>query len=226
MTPEFSGRKFGWQAARRGASFLVLMLVALLALDDSYEPDTDITPAEAVGMATFIGFCACIIFTISIVRPTWRRMRALRLPAYWSLIVPLLVLADTPYYIGELSESDSGSSISTVDGELPLYLTTAIGVVIAMTFARPAASESDVRRFGFAGATVLILATWILSCIVCIVGMAKWLTFIEAHLGPNDASHPAFLPMVTVSSWVLFLNPYVCATFLGLIGWCVVLSRR
>jgi hypothetical protein len=95
-----------------------------------------------------------------------------------------------------------------------------------MIVAHPApAGGSHGRRFGFVGAGIVILAVWILLGVAFIVGMANWLHFIQ-NLSPDEAPHPLFVPMFMGASWVTILNPYICVVCMGLIAWCVVLSRR
>jgi hypothetical protein len=231
MITEFSGKKFGWQAACRGAIFLVLMFVvplALYAADKINDPRTDVTLTEAIRLttATPVGFYAYLLLALSLIRPIWKRMKSLCLPGYWGLIVPLLMLADLPYFLAARSAHIFGVSIGDPNGHLPLYLMTAIALVVAMIVAHPPlAGKGHARRFGFVGAGVMVLAVWILLGIAFSVGMAKWLHFILS-LSPDEAPHPVFVPMLVGSSWVSILNPYVCAAFVGLVAWCVVLSRR
>jgi hypothetical protein len=231
MTTKFLGKKFGWQAARRGATFLVLMFgvpLALYTADKINDPRADVTLTEAIRLttATPVGFYAYLLLVLSLVRPIWKRMKSLRLPGYWGLIVPLLMLADLPYFIAVRSADIFGVSISDPSGHLPIYLMTAIALVVAMIVAHPPpASEGHARRFGFVGAGAVVLAVWILLGIAFIVGMAKWLHFIQS-LAPDEAPHSVFVPMLVGSWWVSILNPYVCAAFVVLVAWCVVLSRR
>lgn len=231
MITEFSGKKFGWQAARRGAIFLVVMFgvpFALYAADKINDPHTDVTLTEAIRLttATPVGFYAYILLSLSLVRPIWKRMKSLCLPGYLGFIVPLLMLADLPYFLAARSADIFGMSVSDPNGHLPLYLMTAIALVVGMTLAHsPPDSEGHVRRFGLVGAGAVMLAVWILLGFAFIVGMANWLHRIQS-LAPDEAPHSVFVPMMVGSSWVLLLNPYVCAVFAGLVGWCVVLSRR
>jgi hypothetical protein len=108
MTTEFSGKKFGWQTARRGAIFLMLMFVvplALYAADKINDPQTDVTLTEAIRVttATPVGFYAYLLLVLSLIRPIWKRMKSLCLPGYWGLTVPLLMLADLPYFVAARS---------------------------------------------------------------------------------------------------------------------------
>jgi hypothetical protein len=229
MTTKFSGKKFGWQVTRRGAVFLVLIFgvpLALYAADKIEDPRADVTLTEAIRLttATPVGFYAYLLLVLSLIRPIWKRMKSLCLSGYWGLIVPFLMLADLPYFLAARSAGIFGVSISDLDGHLPLYLMTAIALVVAMTVAHPPPS-SEGRRFGFVSAGVVVLAVWILLGIAFIVGMAQWLHFIQS-LAPDEAPHPAFVPMLLGSSWVSILNPYVCAVFVGLVAWYVVLSRQ
>jgi hypothetical protein len=228
MTVEFSGKKFGWQATRRGAVFLLMFGVPLVlyAADKMSDPLTDVTLTEALRLttATPVGPCAYLLLVLSLIRPVWKRVKSLYLPGYWGLIVPLLMLADWPYFIAAHSEDIFGVSISA--SNLPLYLMTAVALIVAMTVAHPPlASEGHARRFGFVGAGAVVLAVWILLGVAFTVGMAKWLHFIQS-LGPEEAPHPLFVPMFLGLSWLSVLNPYVCAALVGLVAWCVVLSRR
>jgi hypothetical protein len=231
MTTDFSGKKFGWQAARRGAIFLMLMFgvpFALYAADTIYNPGVDVTLTEAIRLttATPVGFYAYLLLTLSLIRPIWKRMKSLCLPIYWGLIVPLLMLADLPYFLAARATDIFGVSVGDPNGHLPFYLMTAIALVLAMIIAHPPpGSERHDRRFGFAGASAAVLVVCILLGFAFIVGMAKWLHLIQS-LAPDEAPHPMFVPMVIGSSWVSSLNPYVCSVFVGLIAWCVVLSRR
>jgi hypothetical protein len=166
------------------------------------------------------------LLVLSLIQPIWKRMKSLCLPAYWGLIVPLLMLSDWPYFIAAHSAAIFGASMSNLNGQLPLYLMTAIALIVAMIVAHPLlAGEGQARRFGFVGAGVAVLAIWILLGVAFIVGMANWLHFIQ-NLGPDEAPHPLFVPMFMGASWVTILNPYICAVLVGLVAWCVVLSRR
>ena len=136
------------------------------------------------------------------------------------------MLADLPYFLAAHSADIFGMSLSGPNGHLPLYLMTAIALVVGMTLAHsPPDTEDRARRFGFVGAGAVILAVWILLGFAFIVGMANWLHRIQS-LAPDEAPHSALVPMFVGSSWVLILNPYVCAVFVGLVAWCVVLSQR
>src|SRR3954454_4138032 len=116
MTMEFSGRKFGWQAARRGAIFLLLVFgvpLALYAADKINDPDADITLTEAIRVttATPLGFYAYLLLLLSLVRPVWKRMKSLSLPGYLGLIVPFMMFADVPYFLATDSTAIFGVSI-------------------------------------------------------------------------------------------------------------------
>ena len=231
MTTEFSGKKFGWQAACRGAVFLVLMFgvpFALYTADKINDPRTDVTLTEAIRLttATPVGFYVYLLLALSLIPPIWKRMKSLCLPGYLGFIVPLLMLADLPYFFAAHSAGIFGVSVSDPSGHLPLYLMTAIALVVGMTLAHsPPGSEGHARRFGFVGASAVMLAVWILFGFAFIAGMANWLHLIQG-LAPDEAPHSMFVPMVIGSWWVSILNPYVCALFVGLVAWCVVLSRR
>jgi hypothetical protein len=231
MTMEFSGKKFGWQAARRGAIFVVLMFgvpLVLYTADKINEPRADVTLTEAIRLttATPVGFYTYLLLVLSLIGPAWKRLKSLCLPGYLGLIVPLLMLADLPYFVAVHSEDVFGVSIGDPNGHLPLYLMTAMALVVAMIVAHPPlVGEGHRRRFRLVGAGVVVLAVWMLLGIVFIVGMAKWLHVIMS-LGPDEAPHPAFIPMFVGLSWVSILNPYVCTALVGLVAWCVVLSRR
>jgi hypothetical protein len=231
MTTEFSGKKFAWQAARRGAIFLLLLFglpLALYAVDKINDPDTDVTLTEAIRLttATPLGFYGYLLLLLSLVRPVWKRMKSLSLPGYLGLIIPFMMFADVPYFLAAHSTGIFGVSIGDPDGHLPPYLMTAVASIVAMIAAHPPpADEGGARRFGFVGAGAVALAVLILLGTAFIVGMANWLHFVQS-LGPDEAPHPLFVPMFLSSAWVPILNPYVCALFVGLVAWCAVLSRR
>ena len=214
MITEFSGKKFGWQAARRGVIFLVVMFgvpFALYAADKIADPDTDVTLTEAIRVttATPVGFYAYLLLVLSLIPPIWKRMKSLRLPGYLGFIVPLLMLADLPYFLAARSEDTFGMSVSAPDGHLPLYLMTAIALVVAMTLAHsPPGSEGHARRFGFVGAAAMTLAAWILLGFAFIVGMANWLHLIQA-LGPDEAPHSLFVPMFVCRGFRFSIQMFV-----------------
>lgn len=217
MTTEFSGKKFGWQAARRGAIFLLLLFgvpLELYAADKINDPDADITLTEAIRVttATPLGFYAYLLLLLSLVRPVWKRMKSLSLPGYLGLIVPFMMFADVPYFLATDSTAIFGVSIGDPDGHLPPYLMTAVASIVAMTAAHPPPADDGGRRFGFTGAGALVLAVLILLGTAFIVGMANWLHFVQS-LAPDEVPHPLFVPMLLSSAWVPFLNPYVCALF-------------
>lgn len=230
MTSDLSGSQFGRQAAVRTAVFLVLMFgipLLLYALDAAQ--DSDVTPIEAIRLttATPVGFYLFVIFILSMIGPCWRRMRSLGLPGYWGLIVPLLLFADTPYFIAVRSEGPFGFSISTLDGRVPIYLLLALGIVSAMALARPPSPDDRAsERYGFVGKGTVGLAVLILAVIAFNVGMANWFAIATQTLGSEDAPSDLLLQLTLKSYWVHVLNPYLCALFAVLTAWCVVISRR
>jgi hypothetical protein len=230
MTSELSGSRFGRQAAVRAAVFLVLMFgipLVLYGLDAAHGSEVTLNGAIRLTTATPVGFYLFVIFILSMIRPSWRRIRSLGLPGYWGLIVPLLLFADIPYFLTARSEGAFGFSISTLDGRVPLYLLIALGIVVAMILARPLGSGDSVsKRYGVVGQGAVALAVLILAVIAFHVGMANWFAIATQTLGPEDAPSELLLQLTLNSYWVYVLNPYVCALFAVLVAWCVVISRR
>jgi len=227
MTPEISGKRFGWQAARRAAIFVLLMFggpLALYVFDRSQGTDVRLNEAIRITTATFVGFYLYLLFILSMIRPSWRRMKALDRPGYWGLIVPFLLVAELPYFVATDSESVSGKSISSLNGQIPFYLVAAISIVLAMIVARPPVRDvvqrRHVRRF------VFLLAVLIVIVAVFHVGMAQWMHIVIPALGPEDAPSQLFTQLTVNSYWIFVLNPYVCVLFSGLILWCAGISRR
>src|SRR3954454_9700959 len=192
MTMEFSGRKFGWQAARRGAIFLLLVFgvpLALYAADKINDPETDVTLTEAIRLttATPLGFYGYLLLLLSLVRPVWKRMKSLSLAGYLGLIIPFMMFADVPYFLAAHSRvTFFVVSIGDPDGHLPPYLVTAVASIVAMIAAHPPpADEGGSRRFGFLGAGAVALAVLILLGTAFVLGMAHWLHFVQS-LGPDE----------------------------------------
>lgn len=232
MTAEFSGKRFGWQVARRGGLFVLLMVVvplALFAADLIDDPDSSVSLTEAMRLTTgtFVGLLVYFLFMISMIRPCWRRVSALHLPGFSGLIVVLLLLAEFPYFSATNPDSVFGRSISTLDGQFPFYFAAAMGVVVAMIVARPPTPDDGHSRYlGIAGKSALVLAVLILSIVAFNFGMAKWMRVVVATLSQGDAPSRLFLDLAKNSYWLYVLNPYLCALFIALITWTAVLSRR
>lgn len=230
MTSELSGSRFGRQAAVRAAVFLVLMFgipLVLYGLDAAQGSEVTLNEAIRLTTATPVGFYLFVIFILSMIRPSWRRTRSLGLPGYWGLIVPLLLFADIPYFLTARSEGAFGFSISTLDGRVPIYFLMAVGIMVAMTLARPPRSNDGGRgRYGLVGKGAVTLAVLILAVIAFNIGMAKWFAVATRDLGAEDAPSELLLQLTINSYWVYVLNPYVCALFAVLVAWCVVISRR
>lgn len=203
---------------------VALSLFTLDRLDGS-----DVSVAEAIGLVTKtpLGPACYLLLILSMIRPSWRRMRALGLAGWWGLAVPFLLFADIPYLMATHSSSVLGSSIGAPDGSIPLYMMMALGLIAAMTFVRaPAEDERPFVRFGLAGKGAVLTFIFVFFFVIQFVGMAKWMKYLEPRLEAGDSPIGPFLVIVKNSYWLLVLNRYACFAFVALLAWCVAESRK
>jgi hypothetical protein len=227
MTAVLSGRSFGWQVVLRIGIFLTFLIglpLTLYVLDRLNGAEDVAGEAVSLVTATPFGFLLFLLLVASLVRPSWRRMKALGLPGWSGLIVPWLLFADITYIVS--SQGGLGFSSSTLDGRIPLYAITALGLILAMVCARPPAEASDgFLRLGLAGRIAAILIALIVLRILFDFGMARWLHSVL--LQPEDYAPPAaFTILMRSSYWTYMIGPYICLMLLGVVSWCVILSRR
>lgn len=227
---EFSGRRFGRAAAIRIGVFLAVTFVApfsLYVLDRLSGSDIGIDEVIALVTKTPFGFFLYILLVLSMIRPSWRRMRALGLPGWSGLAVPFLLFADLPYLLAARSSSLWGSSFGGLNAAIPIYMATALGLIAALTFVRaPADGERPFARFGLAGKGAVVMFAFIVIYIVQMVTFANLLAYLKPRLEEGDPSLGLFLSIVKETYWLLLLNPYACLAFVVLLAWCVIESRR
>ena len=141
--------------------------------------------------------------------------------------MPFLLFADIPYVMKQPGSTGLGSSFGTLDGHVPFYALTALGIILALIFARPPKpGESAFMRFGVVGIFASALATVVCFRIFFIVGMSNWFSVVKQRLGEDNFSADGFILLTRLAYWPSLLNPYFCAIFLGLAAWCVLISRR
>lgn len=230
MTAHFSGRQFGWAAAWRISLFLGVAFglpLGLCFLDRLN--GAAVTFAEAIAPITQspIGVSLYLLFVLSLIRPSWRRMRALGLPGWSGLAVPLLLFADVPYLIVKPGSSAFGTSVGSLGGNVPLYIAMALGLIAAMTFLRaPAEGQRPFGRFGLAGKGALLMLAFVVFFLAQLIVSANLMRYFQPRLEAGDPSVGWFLSFLKNSYWLFVINPYACFTFVALLAWCVVLSRR
>jgi hypothetical protein len=228
MTSEQSGGRFGRRVGWRVLLFLAAMFGVPLALYglDRFSGNDDVTIGEAVRLttATWLGFCFYLAFTVSMIRPSWRRIAEIGLPRYYGLTLPLLMLLDLPFFVA-VRGTTFGVSLGSPGGNVPIYLITALGLAIAMMFAptMAAAPRRLRRRLGVVMLVVLIL---VLAEFAFSLGMAKWAHVLQKTLATDEAPSAAFVPLLLTSHWMMWSNPLLCASLVGLAGWWAVLTRR
>lgn len=230
MTAHFSGRQFGRTAAWRIGLFLGVAFGIPLGLCflDRFNGST-VTFAEAIALITQspIGVSLYLLFVLSLIRPSWRRMRALGLPGWSGLAVPFLLFADVPYLIVKPGSSVFGTSVGSLGGNVPLYITMALGLIAAMTFLRaPAEGQRPFGRFGFAGKGALLMLAYVVFFLAQLIVSANLMTHFRPRLEEGDPSVGWFLSFVINSYWLFVINPYACLAFVALLAWGVVMSRR
>jgi hypothetical protein len=227
MKAVLSGQEFGRQVAFRFGIFLVLVVgapFALYGIDRASRSDARLDEAVALVTATPLGLLLFFILVLSLVRPSWRRMKALGLTGWSGLFVPWLLLADFTYIV--TTQGGWGFSNSTLDGRIPLHAITALGLIVAMACARSLENGSEgFSRFGLAGKAAFALAVLISLRIVFHFGMANWLRATLSR-GEDEAPSALFMVLIKSSYWVYMIGPWACVLFLGATAWCVVLSRR
>lgn len=185
--------------------------------------------SEAIGLATktAMGPAFYLLLVISMVRPSWRRMRALHLPGWSGLAVPLLLFADIPYLMATRGSSVLGESVGAFGGKIPVYMVMALGLIVAMTMVHaPEEDERPFARFGFAGKGALLILIFVIAHLILFTIMAKWMAYLTPRLESGDPSLGMFLLVTEKSYWLLVLIPYACFAFVALLSWSVVQSRK
>jgi hypothetical protein len=228
MSSEPSGGRFARRVGWRVLLFIAAMFGVPLALYglDRFSGNDDVTISEAVKLTTgtWLGLLLYLAFAVSMVRPCWRRIAEIGLPRYYGLAIPLLMLLDLPFFVA-LRGTPFGVSLGSPDGNVPIYLFTALGLAIAMMFACliPAAAWPQQRRLGVAILVVLII---VLAEFAFSLGMAKWAHVLHETLASDEAPSAAFVPLVYTSYWLMWSNPLLCASLVALAGWWAVLTRQ
>jgi hypothetical protein len=229
MASGLSGRQFGWRLASRLLLFLTLMFgvpLVLFGLDRFYgDPDVTLTDAVRVTTGTIAAFYIYSLFGLLMARPCWLRLRALAVPPALGLFVPLLILLDLPFFLAARSPGIFGLSVGWPDAHVPVYLITALGLAIAMIFARPKPKVAPASQ-RWLGVAMLVIGLVIIGGYAFIVAMSAWLHVVEATLSSEDAPHPALVPLILASGRVTDVTPLLCAALLGSAAWWVVASRR
>lgn len=189
----------------------------------------DVSFVEAVAMVTktpFGPFCYLLLI-LSMVRPSWRRMRALRLPSWTGLAVPFLLFADLPYLLAARQASLVGESVAGPGGPIPIYISMALCLIVAMVLTpAPAEDERPFTRFGLAGKGAALALAFVVFFLLVLLAMSNVMAYLEPRLEAGDPSLGLFLTMIKNAYWPLRLNPYVCLAFVVLLAWCVVRVRK
>ncbi|WP_040301363.1 hypothetical protein [Afipia clevelandensis] len=230
MTAHFSGRQFGRAAAWRIGLFLGVVFglpLGLCFVDRLNGSNVSFTEAIALMTQSPIGVSLYLLLLLSLIRPSWRRMRALGLPGWSGIVVPLLLFADVPYLIVKPGSSVFGTSVGSLGGNIPLYITMALGLIAAMTFLRePTEGQRPFGRFGLAGKGALLMLAFVIFFLAELVVTAKLLRYFQPRLEEGDPSIGWFLSFLINSYWLFVIHPYACLTFVALLAWVVVTSRR
>lgn len=230
MTTHFSGRQFGRAAAWRIGLFLVAAFgipLGLCLLDRLDGSNVTFTEAIALITQTPIGFFLYLLFVLSMIRPSWRRMRALDLPGWSGLFVPFLLFLDIPYLVTKPGSSIFGQSIGSMGGNVPLYILMALGLITAMALIpAPAEGERPFTRFGIAGKAAALMLAFVIFYPAQLIILAKWMDYLRPRLEEGDPSLHAFLLLIEKSYWLLVFQSYACFAFVLLLAWCVIRYRK
>lgn len=154
-------------------------------------------------------------------------MHAFGLPGWSGLFVSLLLFLDIPYLVTKPGSSLFGQSIGSMGGNVPLYISMALGLIIAMTLIPvPAEDERPFTRFGLAGKAAALMLAFVIFYLVYFVILAKWMDYLRPRLEEGDASLQAFLFLMKQSYWLTVFHSYACFAFILLLAWCVISSRK
>jgi hypothetical protein len=237
MSGFLSGPQFGRKLAIRVGIFLALTLgfpfiVYGLVIATGASRVAGAAGALAVVAGVYLKPVIIGVFLISLVMPCWRRMRSLGLPAYWGLIVPILIAADATYLLVLGTHWGVAFSLGIWRITAPFYALAALVMGLAMSFALPPSRDepSGLARFGAAGDATKWLGLAVVAIALCLGAMNAWnfSRIWTMSSVPRVAPHfsPAYLMLSKASGWLYLAKPFVCVAFGVMIVWFTVMSRQ
>lgn len=168
-------------------------------------------------------------FVISLLRPCWQRMNSLGLRPYWGLLVPLLFLVDTWFFVLAGAHWGVGFVLGSMGGIPPYHSATALVLVAAMALASsPSNGEPrGLARFGGAGKVTGVLAVSLTSLAVVRLFLAATLYLLLRSMTLPAREAPPLRDMIMKFAWsILTVQPLVCLLFCLCCIWLVLLSRK
>jgi hypothetical protein len=231
MARYMSGSQFGVKAAWRVGIFLALTLgfpfiVYGLVIATGAGRVGGASGALAVVAGIYLKPLVVLLFLLSLIRPCWKRMRSLGLPAALGLLIPFLFLMDAMYLMLLGTHWGVSFSLGVWTVSVPAFAITALAMLVAMALASPPpGGDSPGEHVGIALRIGMIVTIVLVVTALLTGGVAWWyqISLWFAPLGKRPTPFP--LPNWLVL-WATMIKPYVCAAFGAVIACMTFLSRR
>jgi hypothetical protein len=229
-----SGRAFGKQAALRIGLFVGLTLAfPFFVFGIVHASGARAAAGGAAGaLALVLGFylkpLLVLGFIASMIRPSWRRMRSLGLPAWWGLLVPVLFLIDAPFLLVVGAHWSVAFSFGFLHLGAPIFALCGLVLVVVMSFAMPS-SDADppgLARFGWAGKATTLFALIILASVSANFAVYVWIWFATFGQNLTPSVQSTLLIMIKFGSWIVLIQTIACVCLSGLFAYLAYLSRR
>jgi hypothetical protein len=228
-----SGSRFGAKVGLRVAIFAGLtfgfpFIVYGLILATNARSVGGAAGALAVVAGIYLKPIIIAAFLISIIGPCWRRMSSLGLPAIWGLLVPLLFVADAGFLKVAGTHWGVSFSLGIWSVSFPYFALTAIALMMAMAVAMPSSGDTPpgLARFGIMKTIAIALALAIIVMVLMRQTLSWWFYALAWSRTPVKEFPVALWWLDHVIRWILPLQPFVCALFVGVVAWIAISSRR
>jgi hypothetical protein len=178
--------------------------------------------AVAVAAGAYLKPVIILGFVISLLSPSWKRMRSLGFPGFVGLLVPLLVWLDWPYLMIVGAHWGVGFSLGILRVDLPLFAMTALAMLVAMSVASPPDVSSPSQRIAVRICGILAILLAVISLLAG--GTSLWFAARIWFFAPGGPM-PVLL-LTRFGYWAFIFKPFVCGAFCVAMAATTYLSRK